>query len=81
MFHALPSHASLLLGMTLLAIVEACGAAEGAVALPAPVVDIPKAAGSGLQMLMDVAAGTDAPLTSVADALGLSNAGQLKGEY
>jgi peptide-methionine (S)-S-oxide reductase len=49
MFHAISPTVRNLLGVTFLALVQACGAAESAVALPAPAVDIPAAAAKGPQ--------------------------------
>ncbi len=49
MFKSIPRQASLLLGLAVLTLVQACGAADGAVALPAPAVDIPAASAKGPQ--------------------------------
>ncbi len=49
MFKAIPRQASMLLGLALLTLVQACGAAERAVTLPAPAVDIPASAVKGPQ--------------------------------
>ena len=49
MFKAIPRRASMLLGLALLALVQACGATNSAVPLPAPATDIPAASASGLQ--------------------------------
>jgi len=49
MFDAIPRKATLWLGITLLTLVQACGAAERAVALPAPAVDIPASMAKGPQ--------------------------------
>jgi peptide-methionine (S)-S-oxide reductase len=49
MFKAFPRHIPLLLGLALLTLVQACGAAERAVSLPAPAVDVPAAAIKGPQ--------------------------------
>ncbi len=49
MFHAVPPRARRLLGISLLALVQACGAAESAVTLPAPALDIPAADAKGPQ--------------------------------
>jgi len=49
MLKAIPRQASMLLGLALLTLVQACGAAERAVTLPAPAVDIPASAVKGPQ--------------------------------
>ena len=49
MFHAVPHTVRNLLGVAFMALVQACGAAESPVALPAPAVDIPAAAAKGPQ--------------------------------
>jgi peptide-methionine (S)-S-oxide reductase len=49
MFEFLARHGSALLGVGLMAIMPACGAAGGAVSLPAPAADVPAAAGKGPQ--------------------------------
>ncbi len=54
MFKAIPRHASMrqtsmILGLALMTLVQACGAAESAVALPAPAVDVLAAAAKGPQ--------------------------------
>ena len=49
MFHTVSRTIRSLLGVALLTLVQACSAAESAVALPAPAVDIPAAAAKGPQ--------------------------------
>ena len=49
MFRAIPPKTRVLLGVSLLSLVQACSAASSAVALPAPAVDIPAAAAKGPQ--------------------------------
>jgi len=49
MFQAIPPKARKLLGISLLTLVQACGAAENAVTLPAPALDIPAADAKGPQ--------------------------------
>jgi peptide-methionine (S)-S-oxide reductase len=49
MFQTIPRPIPLLLGLALLTLVQACGAAERAVSLPAPAVDIPASASKGPQ--------------------------------
>jgi peptide-methionine (S)-S-oxide reductase len=49
MFRAVPPKVRLFLGFSLLTLVQACGAAERAVALPEPALDIPAAAAKGPQ--------------------------------
>jgi len=49
MFRAIPPKARVLLGISLLSLVQACSAASSAVVLPAPAVDIPAAAANGPQ--------------------------------
>ena len=49
MSKAIPRHAPLMLGLALLTLVGACGAAERAVSLPAPAADIPASASKGPQ--------------------------------
>ena len=49
MFHAVPRTVRNLTGVVLMALVQACGAAESPVALPAPAVDIPAATAKGPQ--------------------------------
>jgi peptide-methionine (S)-S-oxide reductase len=49
MFRAIPPKTRVLLGISLLSLVQACSAASSAVALPAPAVDIPAAAAKGPQ--------------------------------
>jgi peptide-methionine (S)-S-oxide reductase len=49
MFKAFPRQIPLLLGLAFLTLVEACGAAERAVSLPAPAIDVPAAASKGPQ--------------------------------
>jgi peptide-methionine (S)-S-oxide reductase len=49
MFEAIARQRSRLLGLLLLSLVQACGAAEHAVTLPPPVADIPAASTPGLQ--------------------------------
>jgi peptide-methionine (S)-S-oxide reductase len=49
MFDAIPRKTTLWLGITLLTLVQACGAAERAVWLPAPAVDIPASMAKGPQ--------------------------------
>ena len=49
MFKSIPRQASLLLGLAVLTLVQACGAADSAVTLPAPAVDIPATAAKGPQ--------------------------------
>ncbi len=50
MFKSVPRQASLLLGLAILTLVQACGAADGAVALPAPTTDIPATSAKGPQI-------------------------------
>jgi len=49
MLKVIPRRASMLLGLALVILVQACGAAERAVTLPAPAVDIPASAAKGPQ--------------------------------
>ena len=49
MFKSIPRQASLLLGLAVLTLVQACGAADSAVALPAPTTDIPATSAKGPQ--------------------------------
>jgi peptide-methionine (S)-S-oxide reductase len=49
MFRIIPHIIRGLLGMALLMLIQTCGAAEGAVALPAPTIDIPAASVKGPQ--------------------------------
>jgi peptide-methionine (S)-S-oxide reductase len=49
MFQTIPPSALKLLGISLLTLVQACSAAESAVALPAPALDIPAAVAKGPQ--------------------------------
>lgn len=49
MFEFFSRRGSMLLGLGLMAVVQACGAAGSAASLPAPAIDIPAAAGRGAQ--------------------------------
>jgi peptide-methionine (S)-S-oxide reductase len=50
MFKSIPRQASMLLGLAVLTLVQACGAADSAVVLPAPTTDIPATSAKGPQI-------------------------------